>query len=137
MGSDEVIVLDTHTLVWLDQGSERLGKTARQTIDQAFASEGLSVSAISFWEVAVLQSKGRIEMPPLGKWRQELIDMGLIEFPVTGDIGIFSTELTNLHPDPADRLIIATALSLDATLLTADKRILKWGGTLERLDARK
>ena len=77
MGSDEVIVLDTHTLVWLDQGSEWLGKTARQTIDRAFESEALSVSAISFWELAVLKSKGRIELPPLGKWRQELIDMGL------------------------------------------------------------
>ena len=137
MGSDEVIVLDTHTLVWLDQGSERLGKTARQTIDRAYESEGLSVSAISFWELAVLKSKGRIELPPLRKWRQDLIDMGLIEFPVSGDIGISSAELTNFHPDPADRLIIATALWQDATLLTADKRILGWGGTLERLDARK
>ena len=137
MGGDEVIVLDTHTLVWLDQGSERLGKTARQTIDRAYESEGLSVSAISFWELAVLKSKGRIELPPLRKWRQDLIDMGLIEFPVSGDIGISSAELTNFHPDPADRLIIATALWQDATLLTADKRILEWGGTLERLDARK
>ena len=137
MGSDEVILLDTHALVWLDQGSERLGKTARQAIDRAFESEALSVSAVSFWELAVLKSKGRIELPSLGKWRQELIDMGLLEFSVTGDIGISSTELTNLHPDPADRLIIATALSQDATLITADKRILEWAGTLERLDARK
>ncbi len=132
-----MIVLDTHTLVWLDQGSERLGKSARQTIDQAFEAEDLAVSAISFWEIAVLKSKGRIELPPLAKWRRELIDMGLVELPVSGDIGIFSAALTNLHPDPADRLIIATALAHGAALLTADKRILQWSGTLERLDAGK
>ncbi len=63
--------------------------------------------------------------------------MGLIEIPVSGDIGISATGLINIHPDPADRLIIATPLHRDATLLTADQRILAWNGALDRSDVRK
>ena len=61
---------------------------------------------------------------------------GLIEIPVDGDIAIRANELTGLHADPADRLIIATALG-GHTLVTADARLLSWSGRLTRMDARK
>ena len=73
---------------------------------------------------------------PLQSWRRELLSAGLVEFPVNGEIGIVAAELENLHGDPADRFILATALAHDATLVTADHRLLDWPGKLSRLDAR-
>ncbi len=130
-----MIVLDTHVLIWLDQASDQLGTVAREQLDLAFNNNALTVSAISLWELAMLKSKGRVELPPLRRWRNELLDMGLGEIPVNGEIGILANQLNDFHPDPADRLIVATALSADATLATADRRILEWAGGVHRLDA--
>lgn len=73
----------------------------------------------------MLAAKGRIAIDlPLPVWRQDLLSLGLIEIPVDGDIGIATVHLENLHSDPADRLIIATALLRKAVLVSADQRIL-------------
>jgi len=85
----------------------------------------------------MLAASGRIALPVAPpQWRRALIEAGLIELPVNGDIGIQATELTGLHADPADRLICATALHMGATLVTADTALLSWDGPLQRLDAR-
>ncbi|MBL3529653.1 MAG: type II toxin-antitoxin system VapC family toxin [gamma proteobacterium endosymbiont of Lamellibrachia anaximandri] len=131
-----MILLDTHALIWLDQGSDKLGRQSRLAIDTAFESDFLTVSAISFWEIAMLQSKGRLQMPPVRGWRQELLNNGLNEIPVDGMIGIASIGLPHFHPDPADRIIVATATHYDATLVTADTKILAWDDELKRIDAR-
>ena len=130
------MLLDTHVFVWLDAGSDKLGKQARQAIEAAFEAGSLAVSAISFWELAMLQQRGRIALPPIRTWREELLDMGLREIAVDGEIGLAAAELQDFHPDPADRLIVATAISQDAVLVSADARILEWRGTLARVDAR-
>ena len=84
----------------------------------------------------MLNEKGRIDLSQdIRAWRTRLIRDGLIEIPVDGDIAIRANELTGLHADPADRLIIATALG-GHTLVTADERILSWTGRLNRVDAR-
>ena len=133
-----MILLDTHTLVWLDEGNERLGKQSLSLINQAFKSEKLFVSAISFWEVAMLVEKGRLEMQmDVDSWRQQLIAKGLQEIALTGNTAINSATLKNFHGDPADRMIVATAIHLTATLCTADNKILSWINDLLRLDARK
>ena len=69
-------------------------------------------------------------------WRDELLDMGLRELPVTGAVGILAAQIPAFHGDPADRLIAATALSHAATLFTADERLLGWSGRIQRQDAR-
>ncbi len=129
-----MILLDTHVLVWIDQGSDKLGKNARYEIEQAFKADRLGVSAISFWELAMLRIKDRIDLPPLHRWRRELLEMGLKETPIDGTIGIQATDLSNFHADPADRIIVATAIGLQATLVTADRQILAWGGEMQRVD---
>lgn len=131
-----MILLDTHVLVWLDQGNKRLGTRARQELDLALKNDALIVSAISFWELAMLQIKGRIQLPPLRRWRNELMDMGLQEITINGECAISANQLTDFHLDPADRLIVATAIQYDATLFTADRRILNWKGEMNILDAR-
>lgn len=130
-----MIILDTHVLLWLCAGSERLGPQARQAIDEAWQSGEVCISAISFWEVARLTAKGRIKLPEdISRWRQEQLAQGVVEFPITGVIGIRAAHLESFPRDPADRLIVATALE-GHRLVTADERILAWPGTLDRLRA--
>jgi PIN domain nuclease of toxin-antitoxin system len=130
-----LIVLDTHVLVWLDAGHRRLGGEARRVIDRALARDELAVSAITFWEVAQLQLKQRLRLrQSTASWREELLSRGLVEIAVDGQIGILAAGLTSLTADPADRLIVATALS-GATLVTADTNLLEWPSDLSRIDA--
>ena len=72
----------------------------------------------------------------IGSWRMDLLREGLIEIPVDGDIGIRANALADFHADPADRIIVATAMG-GHRLVTADERILAWDGSLARLDARQ
>ncbi len=131
-------ILDTHALIWLDEGNKRLGSKTRKRIDKAFKEEQLAVSAISFWEIAMLEKKERLSLStPVSQWMDDLLQSGLQEIPVTGAISVIAANLDNFHGDPADRLIAATAISRSAVLLTADERILTWKGNVERFDAAK
>lgn len=133
-----MILLDTHALVWLDEGSPRLGPSTIAMADRALADDRLAVSAITFWEVAMLAAKNRLRLEVgLSVWRQALIENGLNEIPVTGDIGIRAARLADFQGDPADRLIVATAIESAATLVTADRRILAWSGYDHNHDARR
>lgn len=132
-----MILLDTHTALWLRAGDTRLGPAARAEIQQAWESDQVALSAISFWEMAMLRDKERIRYPEdVGRWRREQLKQGLVEIPVDGEIGIRANGLADLHADPADRIIVATALGRHR-LVTADTRILSWSGDLDRLDARE
>ena len=86
----------------------------------------------------MLVARGRLSMTvQLATWRRELLDKGLVEIPVNGAIGIAAAQLRGFHGDPADRLIAATALTMDAALATADEKILAWRSKVRRWDARK
>ena len=122
MGGCTLILLDTHALVWLDQGLKLLGPTSRRLIDDEFGSGTVLVSAISFWEVAMLCQKGRLQMvQSVLDWRADLLASGVTELPVGGDVGARAVLLQDLHSDPADRMIIASAVALGAVLVTADE----------------
>ena len=130
-----MIVADTQALVWLWTGDDHLGSIARQIIDSALRNGDLAVSAITFWEVAMLRAKDRLDFPEdVNAWRRELLGQGLIEIPIDGEIGIRSNELANFHADPADRIIVATAMN-GHELVTTDRRILEWPGGLRCVDA--
>ena len=130
-----MILLDTHVLIWLDQDNPKLGPKCRTAIDGALAEDDLAVSAITFWEVAMLVRKQRLAIAiALHRWRRDLIAGGIRELSVDGRIGLLAADL-ELHRDPADRLIAATATLNEATLATADQRLLTWQAKVERLDA--
>ncbi len=132
------MVLDTHVVLWMRLGAARLGLDTRAAIDRAWQWGELCVSAVSFWEVALLKDKGRIGFPEdVGLWRREQLEQGVIEIPVDGEIGIRAAVLPDFPRDPADRIIAATALVGSHQLVTADQRILDWPGPLNRRDARK
>jgi PIN domain nuclease of toxin-antitoxin system len=132
-----VTVLDTNALLWLAEGDRRLGRNARRIADRALAADQLAVSAITFWEISTLQHKGRLRLDrPVEVWRGGLLAKGVLEIPTTGEIGIAAATFTDVLSDPADRIIVATALREGALLLTSDERILDWEGALRRHDAR-
>ncbi len=132
-----MILLDTHVLLWFRIAEERIGPYCRQQVAEALQEGNLAVSAFSFWEIAMLLDKGRITLPDnIVPWRTNLLANYLTEIPLDGQIGIRANNLPNFHPDPADRIIVATALE-GHRLLTADELILNWTGSLDRLDARE
>jgi PIN domain nuclease of toxin-antitoxin system len=137
MGSRAVILLDTHALIWLMEGDAQLGAEARHLADAALAHEEVSVSAITFWETAMLHQRGRVHLKlPVDAWRHAVLALGVVEIPLSGEIGITAVGLPDFHSDPADRFITATAILHQATLVTADNRILNWSGALSRHNAR-
>jgi PIN domain nuclease of toxin-antitoxin system len=131
------IVLDTNALVWAFEGSKLLGGRAEQIVEEAVSGGIAYVSAISFWELALKVRKKRFGLSrPVAHWRGDVLRLGVLEVAIDGTIGIEANELQNLHDDPADRLIAATALRLRASLITSDTKLLGWKGPLACIDAR-
>jgi PIN domain nuclease of toxin-antitoxin system len=131
MGSIALMVtlLDTHVLVWLMEGNERLGQKSREIIRTAAQTDNLYVSAITPWEVAMLVSKCRLSFSlEIGKWLVKALAMpGIQMTPLSIEISVASTQLPgDFHSDPADRIIVATARHIGATLVTEDKLILTY-----------
>lgn len=126
MGSAEMIVLDTHALVWWIGSPEKLSDKARRVIERTIKTKEVFVSSISIWEIALLSTKGRLTLTmDVERWI-ELIEQipGLQFVPVDNRIALSSVTLPGrLHPDPADRMIISTARFLGARVITSDTKI--------------
>jgi PIN domain nuclease of toxin-antitoxin system len=136
VGSTEVILLDTHVAIWLANEDAALGAGSRDLILAAREQSELAISAISFWEVALLFARGRVELREApSRLRTNLLETGVVELSLSGDTAVLAVELTGLHSDPADRFIVATAITHSATLLTADHKILDWPHPLRRRNA--
>ena len=131
------MILDTHAVLWLFLGDTKLGDLARRHATAALNTGALYASTVSFFEITTLVRRDRLDIAvPARNWRDNLFDEGLIELDVTAEIAIAAGELDDLHGDPMDRLIVATAIEYGLTLVTADRRILEWRGDLTRHDAR-
>lgn len=131
-----MILLDTHALYWLATADKKLGRACRARIEQALEVDGLSVSAISFWELEMLAKKKCIEADDIGEMRRIAVESGIVELPLDGPTAILAAQLDSNHKDPADRFIAATALRHHATLVTADERLLAGLPGLTLQDAR-
>ena len=119
-------VLDTHAWFWSLTDPDQLPAKARGVLENP-RNAPFGLAAISLWELAKLVEKGRITLTiPLSEWINRALDPVLIEvLPLTPQVAVESTTLpANFHSDPADELIIATTRLHDATLITADKKIL-------------
>ena len=118
-----MIVLDTATWIWRASDPKRLTPSARRAIDEA---ERALVSAISVWEVAMLVAKRRIQLDrPVEQWVNIALALPGIQLaPLEPAIAVRSSKLPGeFHPDPADRIIVATALENAARIITPDERI--------------
>jgi PIN domain nuclease of toxin-antitoxin system len=134
------VLLDTHVWIWMMDGARReLSAQSIREIEGAAARGGLLVSTISAWEVAMLEAKGRLRLSmDVRQWIERgLSAPGLRLAELSVDVAVDSARLTEVHGDPADRILIATARRTGATLLTRDRRILDHGreGLLAVLDA--
>lgn len=125
------ILLDTHSWIWVCLGHEKMAKSAsRKAIEKAFREHQLAVSAISLWEVAMLEAKGRLALTqPCQDWLEQAVAKMQIEVvPLSVDIAVESSRLPGgFHGDSADRLIVATARKNRYTLVTQDSLILSYG----------
>lgn len=117
-----MIVLDTHIWLWWINGDQvRLQSAWTERIESA---EPVGVSAISCFEVAWLAHHGRIGLPCAEEeWFEKALDgSGIRLLPITARIARLAVQLAEHHRDPQDRLIIATALTHDATLISMDDK---------------
>jgi PIN domain nuclease of toxin-antitoxin system len=126
VGDRPLIVLDTHVLVWWVSGSRRLTAAARRAIARHVAEAPVAVSTSSMFEIATAIRRGRLELAwPAERWLAVVRLLPNIAFePVSVAIAQIAAQLSDDFPgDPADRIIVATTLALDAKLVTADERL--------------
>jgi PIN domain nuclease of toxin-antitoxin system len=126
-GATKVIALDTHALLWMAFEPTKLSIKARRAIEDA---DRIGISAIVFWEVALLAERHRIDLKiGVNEWTREVLALARFEaLPVTADIAVEAATLP-MHRDPADRLIVSTARQNRCPLVTRDKAIHEAGLT--------
>ncbi len=121
-----MIVLDTHALVWWVSGSGRLSARAKRALNEALREGPAFASTISVLEIATAVRRGRLVLAsPLGEWLADLRTLPELRFePVSVEIAELAGSFGDSTPgDPADRVIVATARTLGAKLVTADEAL--------------
>jgi len=115
-----MLLLDTHAFVWLASDTSRLSGTAKEIIQTE--CESLFVSGISGLEIALAAKRNRLILPvePDVFIRKATVQHGVRHIPVTSEIGCLSASLPDIHDDPFDRLIIATAMFHGMSILSED-----------------
>ena len=126
----DLLLLDTHCWIWAQLGLlQNLSRAALQSIKNAERDGNLRISVISVWELAMLEQRRRIALPMnVRTWvDQALSKPGISVAPLTPEIAIESVNLPgDLHGDPADRMLVATARIMGATLLTKDAQLIRY-----------
>ena len=121
-----MIVLDTHVWVWWVSQAVTLPSTVERAINTSMEDKAVYVSSISAWEIALLMKRQRLELTmDVADWIARSESLPFVNFvPVDNQIALRSTRLPEpLHSDPADRMIISTALTLGARLVTKDQKL--------------
>jgi PIN domain nuclease of toxin-antitoxin system len=124
-----MILLDTHIWLWWLHDQNRLSDRVQTTIVLEEPQNGILVSAISVWEIAVKSSLGKLALPlPINEWyAMAQAYPGVTVEPLNPLDAIASAQLPGeFHKDPADRVLIAIARRYDISLVTLDTKILNY-----------
>ena len=122
-----LLLVDTHALIWMVEEAPRLGVQAAEALNRAGRENRIAVSAITPWEIGLLVNKGRLQLgADVMQWiRTALAKPGVRLAALEPEIAVESTRLPfEMHSDPADRILVATARHLGAALVTADEALL-------------
>lgn len=125
-----MILLDTHALLWWRAGGERLSRRATRAIA---TPDTILISPVSFWETAMLLTKGRIALDrDIYQWVRDVLAEDHVRLaPLSAQAATTAGLLTEFPGDPADRMLYATAGELDARLVTKDRALRDFSGPLE------
>jgi PIN domain nuclease of toxin-antitoxin system len=139
-----MVLFDSHAWVWSVEGdTTRIGRRARRLVERASLHDELRVSPVTIFEVTALCAAGRLRLTQsVESWVDAALAMPGIRVAeltvrIAGDAGQIPRATL---ADPLDRLLVATACSLDATFLTADEPILAYAldtGRFRAVDARR
>lgn len=124
-----MIVLDTHVWVWWVHGDAQITPSSQARVIAEFEADTTGVSAISCWQVSKLVEHNRLELSrPLNEWLNLAPNYpGVRLIELSPEISVASTRLPgSFHRDPADRIIVATALLNDCPLVTSDQKIVSY-----------
>ena len=124
-----MIVLDTHVWVWWISDPQKLPARASRTVTEAAANRAIYISAISAWEIALLAARGRLTFTMDAQdWIAKSEALPFLHFvPVDNAIAVRSVRLPEpFHNDPADRIIVATAIIMGVPVVTSDTKMRKY-----------
>jgi PIN domain nuclease of toxin-antitoxin system len=136
MVAPEPIVLDTHAWKMLVDGDRFAARVLRR-IDAAAKADALYIAAVTVWELSMLVSRGALRLnAPTLQWITDAVHASRVAvFPLEPAVAVDAAELSPFHGDPADRMIVATARRLAATLVTRDSRILDYAAETHNVRA--
>ncbi|MCP4295978.1 MAG: type II toxin-antitoxin system VapC family toxin [Proteobacteria bacterium] len=119
------LLLDTCALIWLAESSDRISE---QTVSLINESNCVYTSAITAWEISLLCSKGQLafSMPPEEWYKDFTRNQNIQNIDISPAIAFMSNDLPWHHRDPADRFILATAISQNLTIVSGDEKFTQY-----------
>jgi PIN domain nuclease of toxin-antitoxin system len=123
------VLLDTHLAIWWLAGDARLPAAARALVEDPATRS--YVSLVSLWEMAVKRSLGKLRVD-LAAFSAQLDATGFRRLGITGQHVLHVAQLPDErdHRDPFDRLLVAQSATEPMILLTADRRLERYGTTI-------
>ena len=124
-----MILLDTHAWIWMLAAPAELSGKAKRAINRQKGDGTILIASISVWELYMLVKKGRLvlKQPPEAFLRATASDARLQIAPLDEAIARRSVLLPDVHADPADRMILATAAEAGCPVVSCDKRFHEYG----------
>lgn len=126
-----MILLDTHILIWWFEDPRKLSDVALKTVEKAIKNHDVYVSSISIWEIYMLVQRGKLHLKiEVDDWIERVEGLPFMNFlPIDNEIASLSVKIgQNMHADPADRFLVATARRLGVAIVTADVKLRNFSG---------